>query len=162
MTNNDILRRLRFAFNFDDDTMMKLFALGGQEVTRAEVSNWLKKEEDEDHVGIYDKQLAVFLNGLIIDRRGKREGPQPKPEKTLSNNIILRKLKIALNFRDEHIVHTLAKANIRASKHEVNALFRKETQSHYRQCKDQFLRNFIYGLQIKLRPEMKLGGSEEE
>ena len=162
MTNNDILRRLRFAFNFDDDTMMKLFALGGQEVTRAEVSNWLKKEEDEDHVGIYDKQLAVFLNGLIIDRRGKREGPQPKPEKTLNNNIILRKLKIALNLRDEHIVHTLAKANIRASKHEVNALFRKETQSQYRQCKDQFLRNFIYGLQIKLRPEMKLGGSEEE
>ena len=65
MTNNDILRRLRFAFNFDDDTMMKLFALGGQEVTRAEVSNWLKKEEDEDHVGIYDKQLAVFLLSLI-------------------------------------------------------------------------------------------------
>lgn len=162
MTNNDILRRLRFAFNFSDDTMMKLFALGGQEVTRAEISNWLKKEEDENHVGIYDKQLAIFLNGLIVDRRGKREGPEPKPEKTLNNNIILRKLKIALNFRDEHIVDTLAKANIRASKHEVNALFRKETQSQYRQCKDQFLRNFIYGLQIKLRPEMKLGESEEE
>ena len=162
MTNNDILRRLRFAFNFDDDTMMKLFADGGQEVTRTEISNWLKKEDDEAHVGIYDKQLAVFLNGLIVDRRGKREGPQPKPEKTLNNNLILRKLKIALNFRDEHIVDTLAKANIRASKHEVNALFRKETQSQYRQCKDQFLRNFIYGLQIKLRPEVKWGESEEE
>jgi len=76
--------------------------------------------------------------------------------------LILRKLKIALNFRDEHIVDTLAKANIRASKHEVNAFFRKPTQSQYRQCKDQFLRNFIYGLQIKLRPDMKLNRLEEE
>lgn len=162
MTNNDILRRLRFAFNFDDDMMIKLFALGGQEVTREEVSNWLKKEDQEDHKGIYDKQLATFLNGLIVDRRGKREGPQPKPEKNLNNNLILRKLKIALNFKDEHIVDTLAKANIRVSKHEVNAFFRKETQRQYRQCKDQFLRNFIYGLQIKLRPDVKLNLGEEE
>jgi len=162
MTNNDTLRRLRFAFNFDDKTMMRLFALGGQEVTRAEVSNWLKKEDDEYHVGIYDKQLAIFLNGLIIDRRGAREGGPPKPEKTLNNNLILRKLKIALNFKDEHMVDTLAKANIRVSKHEVNAFFRKETQSQYRQCKDQFLRNFIYGLQIKFRPEMKINSFEEE
>ena len=162
MTNNDILRRLRFAFNFNDDMMMKLFALGGQEVTRAEISNWLKKSDHEEHIGIYDKQLAIFLNGLIIDRRGKREGPQPKPEKTLNNNIILRKLKIALAFKDEHIVDTLAKANIRVSKHEINAFFRKETQSQYRKCKDQFLRNFIYGLQIKFRPEMKLGIDHEE
>jgi len=162
MTNNDMLRRLRFAFDFDDATMIKLFELGGQKVSRSEVSNWLKKEDDEYSVGIYDKQLAIFLNGLIIDRRGAREGGPPAPEKTLNNNLILRKLKIALNFKDEHIVDTLAKANIRVSKHEVNALFRKETQSQYRQCKDQFLRNFIYGLQIKFRPEMKLNRSEEE
>jgi uncharacterized protein YehS (DUF1456 family) len=162
MTNSDILRRLRFVFNFNDDMMMKLFQLGGKEVSREEVSNWLKKDDDENFVGIYDKDLAIFLNGLIIDRRGKREGPPPKPEKTLTNNIILRKLKIALAFRDEHIVDTLAKANIRASKHEINAFFRKETQSQYRKCKDQFLRNFIYGLQIKFRPEMKLFQDEEE
>lgn len=162
MTNNDILRRLRFAFDFDDDTMIRLFKLGGQEVTREEVSNWLKKEDAHDHVGIYDKQLAVFLNGLIADRRGVREGPQPKAEKTLNNNLIMRKLKIALNFKDEHIVDTLAKANIRASKHEVNALFRKVTQSQYRECKDQFLRNFIYGLQIKLRPDIKIRQDDDE
>ncbi len=162
MTNSDILRRLRFVFNFNDDMMMKLFEFGGKEVSRVEVSNWLKKDDDEDFVGIYDKDLATFLNGLIIDRRGKREGPQPKPEKTLNNNIILRKLKIALAFKDEHIVDTLAKANIRASKHEINAFFRKETQSQYRKCKDQFLRNFIYGLQVKFRPEMKLFQDEEE
>jgi len=83
MTNNDILRRLRFAFNFDDDTMMRLFKMGGQEVTRAEISNWLKKEDAEDHVGIYDKQLAIFLNGLIAEYAKAHNQNQKKHSTTI-------------------------------------------------------------------------------
>lgn len=151
MSNNDILRRLRYAFNLSDSKMMELFASGGQEVTRAEVSNWLKKEGTEDYKGIYDKQLATFLNGFINDRRGKREGAQPKPEKTLNNNIIFRKLKIALNLKDEDILAIMELADFKISKHELSAFFRKPGQRQYRQCKDQILRNFIYGLQDKYR-----------
>ncbi|MFD2200777.1 DUF1456 family protein [Shivajiella indica] len=153
MTNNDILRSLRYTFDFSDDKMITLFGLGGKVVTRSEVSDWLKREEDLDFKGIYDKDLAHFLNGLIIFRRGRREGDQPVAEKTLSNNMILRKLKIALDMKDEEILEVLRTMNIQISKHELSAFFRKPTQSQYRLLKDQILRNFLRGLQIKFRPE---------
>lgn len=151
MTNNDILRRLRYAFDFNDKKMIKIFALADYDASREEISNWLKKEDHDDHVGIYDKHLAIFLNGFINLKRGKKEGEQPKPEKTLNNNLILRKLKIALKLTDEDIVELLKLADLRVSKHEINAFFRKPGQRQYRQCKDQILRNFIHGLQIKHR-----------
>ncbi|MCH6200701.1 DUF1456 family protein [Aquiflexum sp. LQ15W] len=153
MTNNDILRSLRYTFDFGDDKMIALFGLGGKTVTRSEVSDWLKREEDPDYRGIYDKDLAYFLNGLIIDRRGKREGDVPVAEKTLTNNMIFQKLKIALNMKDDEILEILAKVNINISKHELSAFFRKPTQDQYRPCKDQILRNFLRGIQMKYRPD---------
>jgi uncharacterized protein YehS (DUF1456 family) len=153
MNNNDILRRLRYAFDFSDDQMIELFGLGGQEVSRAEVSDWLKKDDHPEQKSLYDKQLAIFLNGFITYKRGKREGPQPKPEKTLNNNLILRKLKIALELRDDDMLEIFKLVDLNVSKHELNALFRKPTQSQYRQCRDQFLRNFLYGLQARYRPK---------
>ena len=123
------------------------------EASREEISSWLKKEDQEGHVGIYDKYLAIFLNGFINLNRGKREGEQPKPEKTLNNNLIFRKLKIALSMTDEDIVEILKLVDLRVSKHEINAFFRKPGQRQYRQCKDQILRNFLHGLQVKHRNE---------
>ncbi|MGB0522357.1 MAG: DUF1456 family protein [Flammeovirgaceae bacterium] len=153
MKNNDILRRLRYTFDFNDTKMIELFDSGALTVNRSEVSNWLKREDDEEFEELYDVQLAAFLNGFINDKRGKREGVQPKPEKSLNNNTILRKLKIALNLKDEDMVEVLALADLRVSKHEINAFFRKPTQKQYRVCKDQILRNFLHGLQLKYRPE---------
>ncbi len=151
MTNNDVLRKVRYTFDYNDDKMMALFASGGQEVTRAELSDWLKKDEDPDFKGIYDKQLAAFLNGFINEKRGKREGAQPLPEKSLNNNIIFRKLKIALNATDEDIIEMFALADLKVSKPEISALFRNPNHKHYRLCKDQFLRNFLLGMQLKFR-----------
>ena len=152
MNNNDVIRRVRYTFNFSDDKMIEIFGLAEVEVTRAQVSEWLKKDEDPNFKGIYDKDLASFLNGFINLRRGKKEGPQPKPEKTLNNNLILRKLKIALNLRDDEMVEIFDLVDMRISKHEINAFFRKPTQSQFRFCKDQFLRNFLFGIQKKYRP----------
>lgn len=151
MNNNDILRRLRYNFDFSDSKMMAMFALAEKEITRAQVSDWMKKETDPEWKEMEDVELATFLNGLIIEKRGKREGPQPVPEERLNNNIIFRKLKIALNLRDEDILEMYSLIGMRISKHEISALFRKPTQSQYRSCKDQFLRNFLYGMQLKYR-----------
>ena len=151
MNNNDILRRLRYAFDFNDTKMIALFALGDKEVTRAEISNWLKREDDPEFQEMYDRELAIFLNGLIVDKRGKKDGPAPVPEKSLSNNTIFRKLKFALNLQDNDILEILALADMSFSKHELSALFRNPSQSQYRPCKDQVLRNFIHGLQLKYR-----------
>ena len=152
MNNNDIIRRLRFTFNIGDSEMMAIFKSGGQEVNRSEISDWLKKDDDPEQQQLLDKQMAVFLNGFINNKRGKREGEQPKPEKRLNNNIIFRKLKIALNLKDEDILEILMLADFRLSKHELSAFFRKPTQNQFRKCKDQVLRNFIHGLQVRYRP----------
>ena len=151
MNNNDVLRRIRYTFNFDDSKMMVVFGSGGLEVNRAEISDWLKKDDDPDYQKCSDQQLATFLNGLIIDKRGKKDGPQPEPEKQLSNNIVFRKLKIALNLQADEVLSLVNQADFRISKHELSAFFRKPGHKHYRECKDQVLRNFLKGMQLKYR-----------
>ncbi len=151
MDNNDILRRTRYALDLNDSKMMDVFALGGINATREEISQWLKKDIDPDYVGLSGFQLSTFLNGLIIEKRGKKEEPQPIPEKQPNNNIIFRKFKIALNLKDEDILELLKLADLEISKHELSAFFRKPGQEQYRECKDQVLRNFLRGMQLKYR-----------
>ena len=151
MTNNDVLRRLRYAFDFDDSKMIALFGLADHKVTRAEVSDWLKKDDDPEVKELKDIELAIFLNGLINDRRGKKEGQQIEPEKRINNNIILRKLKIALDLKAEDMLEILALKNMKISKHELSAFFRKPDNRHFRNCKAQILRNFIDGVQLMYR-----------
>lgn len=151
MTNNDILRRIRYIFDFNDDKMIKLFALADYEVTRSQISDWMKQEDDPDYKKLSDKQLAIYLNGLINDKRGKKDGPQVEPEKNLSNNAIFMKLKIALNLQAEDILEIMDLSDFRMSKHELSAFFRKSGHKHYRECKDQILRIFLKGLQMQYR-----------
>jgi uncharacterized protein YehS (DUF1456 family) len=152
MINNDILRRIRYTFDFNDSKMIAIFGSAYHPVTRAQISDWLKKEDDPAYRKFNDMLLAIFLNGLINDKRGKKEGPQPEPEKRLTNNIIFRKLKIALNLKAEDILEILDLADLRISKHELSAFFRKPDNKHYRGCKDQILRKFLKGLQLRYRP----------
>lgn len=149
MTNNDILRRIRYLFDFSDSKMIALFKLANYDVGREDVSDWLKKEDDPFLLQITDKELATFLNGLIIQQRGKREGPQPEPEDVLSNNMILRKLKIALNLKSDDILDLFALVNKKISKHELSAFFRKPDNKSYQPCMDQYLRGFLNALQTK-------------
>lgn len=151
MINNDILRRIRYIFDFSDSQMVALFALAETAVSQAELIDWLRKEEDPAFKGMNDIQLAGFLNGLIIEKRGKKEGPQAPLERQLNNNIIFNKLKIALELKAEDVLDIMQLAGFRISKHELSAFFRKPDHKHYRECKDQILRNFLKGLQVKYR-----------
>lgn len=151
MTNNDILRRLRYVFDYSDSQMIAVFAKGGQEVSRAQVSDWLKREDNPESQPCNDILLATFLNGLIVAKRGSRNGPPPEPEPSLNNNAILVKLKIALSMRAEDLTETLELAGHPVSKHELSAFFRKPEHRQYRPCQDQILRKFLQGLQIKHR-----------
>lgn len=151
MTNNDIIRSLRYTFDFSDSETIEIFNLAGLTVTAAEVNAWLKKDDAPEFLPLNDLKFASFLNGLIIKNRGQKEGAVMVPEKSLNNNIILRKLKIAMDLKDEDILGILLKTNLKISKHELSALFRKPGQSQYRECKDQILRNFLQGLKINYR-----------
>ena len=81
MTNNDVLRRIRYIFDFNDSKIISIFNCADFVVTREEISNWLKKDEDPAFVNLEDQKLAHFLNGLINDKRGKKEGVQAAAEK---------------------------------------------------------------------------------
>ena len=152
MANNDVLRRVRYIFDLSDKQMMATFASADLIVTREQLSNWLKRDDHADYINCTDVQLATFLNGFINTRRGKREGEQPQPEKKITNNMVFRKLRIALDLKDDDVLETLLLADLKISKHELSAFFRKPGHKHYRQCKDQILRNFLAGLQLLHRP----------
>lgn len=153
MNNNDVLRRLRYTFDFGDQAVIDLFAAGGLVVTRELISNLLKKDEDPNRQPCSNTQLAAFLNGFIIKKRGPKKGLEgpPPPERELSNNTKLRKLKIALNLDDAGMLEMMELAGMPLSRAELSALFRKPGHKHFRECQDQLLRNFLRGLQIKFR-----------
>jgi len=153
MTNNDILRRLRYLFDYNNAKMIALFKLAEHSVTQEKLIAWLRKEDDPLIVFLSDKELATFLNGLIIEKRGKREGPQPEAEDALSNNMILRKLRIALDMKTDDILALFASIDKKISKHELSAFFRNPDNNSYEVFKDQYLRYFLNALQAKLRPE---------
>ena len=153
MNNNDILRSIRYCFDLSDTQMIAVFGAADYPVTRSQISDWLKKDDDPACQHCSDSQLAIFLNGLINQRRGRQAGPQPEPEERLTNNIVFRKLKIALDLKNEEILEIMGRVDLPVSQHELSAFFRKPGHKHYRPCKDQILRNFLKGLQLKFRPE---------
>lgn len=159
MTNNDILRRLRFAFDFSDQAAVKLFNLdpsSTSEMNKSDFINRICKEDDDGFVACSDAELASFLDGLIVSKRGLREpAPTAQPindDFRLSKNDVLKKLRIAMNFKEQDMLDTLKLGGSELSKSELSALFRKPQHKHYRSCGGQVLRNFIKGLTTTLRP----------
>ncbi|RBP85042.1 DUF1456 family protein [Marinomonas rhizomae] len=151
MNNNDILRRLRYTFDLKELDIVDIFASADGIASQEQVTSWLKKEDDAGYVEMIDVEMATFLNGLINTKRGKREGPQPVPEKRLTNNAVFMKLRIALNLQAEEILDIMSLAEFNLSKHELSSFFRKPGNRHYCECKDQILRNFLMGLQKQFR-----------
>jgi len=154
MTNNDIMRRLRYILNIKDTQIIKILALADYQVPLLRVVSWLKKDEDEDFTECSDKDLMAFLDGLITEKRGKRETPPgqvapTRPVQKMSNNLIFLKLKIAFNLQSEDVLDMMELAKYNISSSELSAFFRKKTHRHYRVCKDQILRKFLKGLQLK-------------
>jgi uncharacterized protein YehS (DUF1456 family) len=152
MTNNDLLRRLRYALNLNSESIAELCALGGHDIKPIDVLKLLKKEEEPGFTACDDVVMGAFLDGLIISRRGVQEqkpgGGTEKPA-ALNNNLILRKLRIALELNEEMMLAILAKAGVKISKSELSAMFRATGHKNYKPCGDQFLRNFIRGLTLE-------------
>ncbi len=153
MTHNDLLRRLRYALKLNGETIAELCALGGEEITPINVLKLLKKEDEPGFVVCDDLVMGAFLDGLITSRRGAREqsaGSGRDGTAVLNNNLILRKLRIALELNEDAMLALLAKAGVQLSKSELSAMFRARGQKNYKICGDQFLRNFIRGLTLSV------------
>lgn len=155
MINNDVLRRVRYALELKDPTMIGIFALSGVEINRDDLLKLLKKDNEADFVKLDNDLLEHFLDGLIIYKRGKQENPSglPKKHEPLTNNIILKKLRIALEFKEEDMLNTLQLADFKISKGELSSFFRQKGHKHHRECGDQILRNFLQGLTVRFREQ---------
>ena len=154
MNNNDILRQLRYALNVNDSTMIEIFKLADHEIGQSILTGLLKKEEEEGFVNCRDTVLGYFLDGLILYKRGRKEmkpGETRRTESRLTNNIILKKIRIALELKEDDMLAVLKLAEVDISKSELSALFRKEGHKNYKECGDQFLRKFLKGLSIRYR-----------
>ena len=171
MNNNDILIRIRYALNLKDGQMVKIFKLGGVEVTEEEVKKMLTKVKEEfgfqdadsnETLPCNNKMLDAFLNGLITFKRGPQEKKSGQPENPVSitrrnniNNIVLKKLKIALSLTSEEVIDILGLAGVKISKGELSAVLRKEGHKNYKECGGRYLRNFLKGLAIQYRTTQK-------
>lgn len=161
MENNDILIRLRYAMELKNKEVAEIFKLGGVDVSVPEVVKILAKtdEEFDEQIKCNNSMLDSFLNGLIIFKRGKQEpkpGQPETPEPTTKisvnvNNLLLKKVKIALALTTEDMLDIFDNAGITVTKGELGALLRKESHKNYKECGDKFARNFLKGLAIKYR-----------
>ncbi len=149
MTKNDTLRRLRYALNIDDAKVASIIAHTGRATTADEVTNWLKREDEDGYVEMKNTIFCRFLDGLIIEKRGPHpSGNAPEPLEFLSINEALKKLRIALELQEEGILAIFEKAEFGVTKAELGGFFRKEGHRNYRKAPEQVLRKFIHGLSV--------------
>ena len=153
MTPNDILRRIRYALNLNDPAMLEIFKQGSQTVGLIGLKNLLKKEEEPGYAACSDTVLGAFLDGFIVQKRGKKEAEpgQVKRPELLTNNAIMRKIRIALELKEKDMLGILKLGEVDISSSELSAFFRKKDQKNYKECGDQFLRSFLKGLAIRYR-----------
>lgn len=152
MTNNDVFRRLRYALNLNTQAVIEAFRLSDMKMGQADITSLVKKEEEDGFRECSDEVLEAFLDGLIAMKRGKREDEASTPlPAQLTNNDILKKIRIALTLKEEEMLAIFKLAKFPVSKPELSAVFRAKGHENYKPCGDQMLRNFLKGLTMKYR-----------
>lgn len=150
MTHNHIIKQVRDAFTLDEATLLEIFQLSDPEVTPEDVADILKDETEPGFVLCSDAGMELFLDGLITYKRGpsktKRES---KPAVEMSNNMILKKLRIALNLKDDDMLALFKSAGITLSKSELTPFFRQEGKPNYKRCSDKMLKGFLKAIALR-------------
>jgi uncharacterized protein YehS (DUF1456 family) len=147
MDNNDILRRIRYMFDYTDKQMGELATLGGYRLSPRGARARMLREDEQGAIFCEDGILEAFLDGLILHLRGPHPGSAlALARPPLTNNEVLKKMRIALKFRDEDMLKAMRDGGMTISKAELTALFRVPTHRHHRPCGDQLLRKFLVGV----------------
>jgi len=151
MINNDLLRRVSTILGFTDEKIIAVFALGQCKITTEQLGCFFKEKDEATYKEILDVELAHFLNGLIIEKRGATDGPQHQIEHELNNNLIFNKLKIALALKADEVIAVLELAGLSLTKYELSAFFRNANHKRFRECSDDVLSTFLKGLKINFQ-----------
>jgi len=148
MLANDILRKIRYSLDLKDKEMKLIFQAGDPNVQDIKLYTLLKKEDEKEFVLCSQALLNTFLNGLIIFYRGASDKPPVPAPKVLSNNDVLRKIRIALTYQEKDMLEVFTLSGMEISKSELSSFFRRKNHKHYQECGDQFLRYFLQGLSL--------------
>ena len=131
----------------NDAALIEIAGLGGCEVTREDIASYLKREEEEGYEECPHEVMAYFLDGLVTYKRSPGETRPFQPvEVPITNNIVLKKLRVAFELKDTDVIELIEKSGLQVSKTELSAFFRSPYHRNYRECGDQFLRNLLKGL----------------
>jgi len=173
MENNDVIRRFRYALNISDATMVNIFKMAECKIEKTELLNLLKKKGEPGYAACSTDLLERFFDGLILYNRGaqsdnssereassfqgEKENPYRQQVKvapateSLENNLILKKIRIALDLKQEDMMEIFRLGEVKMAKGEFTALFRKKGHKNYKECGDQYLKKFLEGLAIRHR-----------
>lgn len=154
MINNDVLRSIRYMLDLSDQKVVEIAHLvdPALPLDKDQVRVFLLKDEEPGYVDCSDGVLAHFLDGLIVHLRGRDESRPPRPvEQRISNNVVLKKLRVAFELQDADMHQVFADAGFPLSRPELSALFRSPGHKNYRACGDQLLRAFLKGLTARVR-----------
>ncbi len=154
MINNDVLRSIRYMLDLSDIKVVEITRLVDPAfpIEKTDVLAFLRREDDPEYVECSDAVLAHLLDGLVIHCRGRNDSLPPRPvEKRVTNNLVLKKLRVAFELKDVDLHDVFAAAGFPLSKPELSALFRQPGHHNYRACGDQLLRNFLKGLTLRVR-----------
>lgn len=156
MITNDILRSVRYMLDLSDQKVVEIVQLAKADfpIDKSDVQAFTRKEGEEGFVECGVPVLAHFLDGLVVYQRGRDDSRAPRPVEThVTNNVVLKKLRVAFELKDVDMHEVFAAAGFPVSKPELSAFFRDRSHKNFRQCGDQLLRNFLRGLTLRLRPQ---------
>lgn len=147
MNTNDILYKIQKALNLTLEEMFKAYELESYTMTETDLKSMLKRRHDKDFKACSYEELGVFLDGLVTLKRG------PSPHRSqddevveLTNNLILKKLRIALELKEPETEIIFGLGEVHLSKQELKSLFRKEGHKNFKACSDTLLHAFLDGL----------------
>ncbi|WP_052746096.1 DUF1456 family protein [Sulfurovum lithotrophicum] len=147
MKTNDILYKTVKALNMSEADILEAYTLEGYEMNPKHLESLLKKRVDKDFVLCSYEELGMFLDGLVTLKRGpspKKPGDDEAVE--LTNNLILKKLRIALELKEPETEIIFGLGDVTLSKQELKSLFRKEGHKNFKACSDELLIAFLDGL----------------
>lgn len=155
MRHDDVIKSIRYMLNISNAKIAEILQLGGYHPTREDLEYIFldfDPESDEEKEDIGHEIMARFLDGLIYFKRGKSDKHPPRPLKIpVTNNDVLKKMRVAFKLREEQIRSILKSEGFKISSSELSALFRDESHRNYRPCGDQLLRYLLRGLTQKFR-----------
>jgi uncharacterized protein YehS (DUF1456 family) len=146
MKINDILFKIKTALSLDDETIIKAYALAEYTMTPERLSNILKRRQDKGYEEATYEELGIFLDGLVTLKRGPSSTPKSDEAVALSNNLMMKKLRIALELKEAELVILFALAEVTLTKRQIGSLFRSEGHKNFKACSDELFMAFLEGL----------------